>query len=96
MAFIASSLDATFGDHTPYIVVGDFNVEPEVLADASVGINVGDLIRRSGLPTHFSASSGKTSEYDYALTNLTNLTVTTLDGSEWVGYSDHGPIFLDF
>ena len=71
MSFIASSLNAEFAQ-TPWIAVGDFNVEPQVLAGAPVGIKVGDLIRKSGLPTHFTASTGVTSEIDYALTNIPN------------------------
>lgn len=65
MSFIACALNEEHGSAALWLLVGDFNVEPDVLAEAPVGINMNDLIESSGRATH---DGGK--ELDYCLSNF--------------------------
>jgi endonuclease/exonuclease/phosphatase family metal-dependent hydrolase len=93
MSFIACSMD----EHHPgnWLVVGDFNVEPDVLASAPVRIDVGSYIRRSGVATHRSATP---KELDYALSNMraSRVQVQAAHPSLWQQFSDHAPIQVEF
>jgi endonuclease/exonuclease/phosphatase (EEP) superfamily protein YafD len=93
MAFIATYMNDNYKDN-PWIVFGDFNCEPDTLAQAPTGINLGDLIRKSGLMTHLS-SNGAESELDYAICNFP-AKVTGMRSTRWKDYSDHSPILIEF
>jgi hypothetical protein len=93
MAFIAAYMNNHYGNN-PWIVFGDFNVQPAKLATAPIGIQVGDLIRNSGKTTHVS-SKGKETELDYALCNFP-ATVKAMRWTRWGEYSDHSPILIEF
>ena len=91
MAYIASYMNATHGGNQSWLVFGDFNVDPVILGNAPIGINVFDLIRRSGTATHDSGS-----ELDYALSNVTNMSVQAMRSNRWDDHSDHSPILIEF
>jgi hypothetical protein len=86
IAYLACDLNHRHGAD-PWILVGDFNVEPDVLGKSNTGIVLGDLIRDPDRATH---NSDK--KLDYALSNIRDLKVTTLDGN---GFSDHHPILIE-
>lgn len=90
VSFAACSLNKRFGDE-PWMLIGDLNVEPDELAKAKVGIDLSGLIKRSGRATH---SKGK--ELDYALTNITALTVKRVDVVLETAGSDHYPIVAEY
>lgn len=94
MSFIAASLNATHGTDA-WLVVGDFNVEPEVLAEQNPGIEINDLIRASGSNTHYSKANNSWKELDYALANFP-VKVWAANPSGWYPHSDHSPILLQF
>jgi hypothetical protein len=95
MSFAASSLDELHGTD-PWLLIGDFNVEPDKLGEAPVGIDVSDLIRRpgQGVYTHYSPS-GRGTVLDYALCNF-SADVRAMRLTRWQDYSDHSPILVEF
>jgi hypothetical protein len=86
VAFIACHLHAHHGDD-PWLLVGDMNVEPTVLAAKHTGINLGDLIKPPNRATHGAK------RLDYALSNMVNVTVVVEDGAMM---SDHEPIVVEY
>jgi hypothetical protein len=95
MAYVASGLNQRYGAGQEWIVVGDFNVTPPVLGAVPVP-HVRSLIKRSLSPTHYYARTRKSSELDYALSNIPDLTVRTMRRTRWGNFSDHAPILLEF
>lgn len=98
MAYVAAGIDQRYaGSGLQWIVVGDFNVKPQVLgAQPLVGLNINNLISRPYTPTHYYRPTRKFSEIDYALTNIRGLTVRSMRLTRWWGLSDHSPILLEF
>lgn len=93
MSFICSSLAESFPASQPWLVVGDFNVTPDILAAGPV--NVGPYIRRPGVATFRSHSTGSWAEYDYALANFA-LDVRAMRSQYWYEATDHSPIRIHF
>jgi hypothetical protein len=87
-SFVACYLDDLHGDK-PWVLMGDLNVIPSVLARAPVGIDLEDLIVEPDAPTH---KGGKV--LDYALTNMDEATVRTVRRSQRITGTDHSPISL--
>jgi hypothetical protein len=87
LSYIACSLNEEHGTDA-WLLIGDFNVEPIVLARSRVGIRMDDLIKSSGEHTHRNGS-----ELDYCLSNMEGVTVTRADR---MSPSDHFAIFADW
>ena len=95
MSFIATALD----EHPdPWLVLGDFNIEPAELKNVSArGIDIDPLIHNSGNATF--ARDAKRKEYDYALASRgMNVTVKSDPDCSWFTnkISDHGWISVEF
>ncbi len=88
VSFVACALNETYQDK-PWLLIGDLNVEPKELAACKVGIELVDLIKDPGEPTH---ENGKT--LDYALSNIGSVRVKALRKSSRLHGSDHGPILV--
>lgn len=94
MAFLGCYLDSVHGAN-PWLLVGDFNVEPDELASAKVGIQLQDLILAPDEPTKIGKKRDKT--YDYALCNFkTHATIKRVRTSARFHKSDHYPIAIEF
>ena len=90
VSFVGCALNEEHDDD-PWIVIGDFNVEPQKLATAPVGIRMDDLILAPDTATH---RGGKT--LDYALTNIEDSSIYTVRRSMRLTGSDHNPVVVDF
>ena len=91
VAFVACHLNAVYGGATCWLLLGDLNVEPVLLAAARVGIQLGDLIVPPDQPTL------RLKKYDYALCNFkAGVTVTVLRRSRRLHGSDHAPIVVEW
>jgi hypothetical protein len=92
-------LDAEYGGTGRFwLMVGDFNVTPDELRAARVGIDMDYLIESSGAETHVSAlGTARESwrELDYVLSNA-NVEVIAMPYFTWEGLSDHAPIIVEF
>ena len=96
MAYIAAGVrehHAITGGN--WIVVGDFNVPPDELKKVAVP-KIADLIRNSGVATHYSRQHKTSSELDYALTNIADLKVRSMRHNRWQDLSDHSPILVEW
>jgi hypothetical protein len=87
VTYAACALDAHYGAAGHWLLIGDLNIEPDVLEQVLVTINLNGLIRSSGLKTY-----DDTKEYDYALSNIPGLKVGRAGRSLRVMGSDHYPI----
>jgi hypothetical protein len=93
MAFVACDLNKRYGNK-PWLLVGDFNVEPEKLASSKTGIRLADLI----VPPDWYTKIGKTKnkKYDYVLTNWDKSKVSVrVIRSGRDNNSDHYPIYVE-
>lgn len=94
MSFLACDLDLKHGLH-PWLVIGDFNVEPDRLSLTDVGIELSCLVASPSEPTKISAKGDKT--YDYVLCNfIDDVKVARIRCSPRTMGSDHYPILVEF
>ena len=94
MLFVAFHLASKPG--TKWLVVGDFNVTPDVLQPLCAGKGINVVTPERGRFTHFTRRSKTSSTLDYVLTNLPNVKVTAFLLKEWLGISDHSPIIVKY
>jgi hypothetical protein len=92
MSFIGCFLNKYFGK-TPWLVIGDFNVEPDMLSASPVGIQMGDLIKAPSEPTYIGPS--RDTFFDYALANFP-VNVARVRTSKRFHNSDHYPIVAEW
>lgn len=92
MSFAACHLNHTYGNNA-WLIIGDFNVEPDVLESVPVGINLGDLIHAPDTPTYRGPKKNKT--YDYVLCNF-DVTIKTIKAGARRHNSDHYPITVEW
>lgn len=83
--YLACDLSARHGTD-PWVLVGDFNIEPDQLRRRLSPANLADLIKEPDRATH---RRGR--KLDYALSNMDTLVVTV--GARH-GLSDHNPILV--
>ncbi|MGJ4788452.1 endonuclease/exonuclease/phosphatase family protein [Leptospira koniambonensis] len=94
MAFLAASLNKLHS-RAPWVLIGDFNIDPNLLAKAPVGINLADLILHTREATHERGGI-----LDYVLTNIDKesikLEVRGRFTRELEGLTDHIPILVEW
>jgi hypothetical protein len=94
MSFIGCFLNKYFGK-TPWLVIGDFNVEPDMLSESPVGIQMGDLIKAPSEPTYIGPS--RNAYFDYVLCNFKDsVSVARVRTSMRLHNSDHYPIIAEW
>lgn len=94
VAFAACYLNQHHGN-TPWLMIGDLNVEPDDLASAPVGIQLGDLILAPSEPTKVGRTRDKT--YDYVLCNFKDhAKIRTVRTSSRFHGSDHYPVCVEW
>ncbi len=80
---------------TPWMLIGDLNVEPDILGAAQVGIRLSDLIKDPGENTHKDPATLKENKYDYCLTNVkVDIEVKSRFTRSTLLISDHLPIIV--
>ncbi|HUC00492.1 MAG TPA: endonuclease/exonuclease/phosphatase family protein [Solirubrobacterales bacterium] len=88
VGYLASYLDELHGTD-PWVLLGDFNIEPDQLRTSRIGGAIAHLIKDPDRPTWHSPTRSK--KLDYAISNIPNLVVSVgLDR----GFSDHNPILI--
>jgi hypothetical protein len=109
VTFCAAHILANVGAN-PWVLIGDFNVEPGPLLGClnaanlfpaagavapAIGLVAGIRMVHSNQKT-FCPLFGQDKEYDYAITNIANLTVSRYQASLRVSGSDHHPIIASW
>jgi hypothetical protein len=81
---------------TPWLVLGDLNVEPSGLAGIpNAAINMGNLILRPYEKTYLGPNRNK--EFDYAICNFqAQATIRRVRATPRLHGSDHYPILIEF
>ncbi|MGJ4748000.1 hypothetical protein ACQV5M_16700 [Leptospira sp. SA-E8] len=100
VSYVIASLNETYG-RKPWLLVGDLNVEPKVLKESKISLQIADWIKPPDDITYRNKGSngfwtGK--EYDYAVANIAApVTVTvTPDTRAMEKLSDHLPIIVEW
>ncbi len=93
VSFLACDLNKI---KTPWMLIGDLNVEPDNLKKAKLGIVVSDLILDPGKVTHMNPATKKDNVYDYALTNVQGVSIEVKSRftRSTLAISDHLPIIV--
>jgi hypothetical protein len=96
ISFAVCSLEAHHGSD-PWILIGDLNIEPQMLYDKSldVDIDLEDLISAPDRPTYIGGIGGTPSKFDYAINNI-GATVTVIRTSARFHGSDQLPILIEW
>jgi hypothetical protein len=93
VSFVACWLHGQYGADTPWILIGDLNVEPEKLEASGVGIELEDYIIDPGVPTYIGRKKDK--KFDYALANFDAAVGRARVSPRFHG-SDHYPIYVQW
>lgn len=88
LAYLACDLNARHGAN-PWLLIGDFNIDPVALAAQPTGVPLGPFITAPAVATHQSGS-----KLDYVLSN--NIPGLTLQVGNGNFASDHQPILVSF
>lgn len=94
MSFVACDLNQSFVNK-PWLLLGDFNVEPNILASSKVGIDLSSITAAPNEPTKIGKRRDRT--LDYVLCNFVgSVSVSRVRCSPRTVGSDHYPILVEW